>query len=183
MVGGMNALLQLPHGTLYRIPPSFSFDLTIELALTTGVRLLVCGNRLPFYDLAYELARRVGQHYAWILEERIFFARAETVTQLLDFLSELTPDATPLLVSDLLARFADETLRRRRVDELFFQCQLELQRLSQHALLFITFQARPPLERLGMALARNTRELEYSSDLQHTGTTHGPHPAPLFPAI
>jgi hypothetical protein len=182
MVGGMNALLQLPHGTLYRIPPSFSFDLTIELALTTGVRLLVCGNRLPFYDLAYELARRVGQHYAWILKERIFFARAETVTQLLDFLSELTPDPTPLLVSDLLARFADEMLRRRR-DPLFFACQLELQRLSEHARVFVSAQARPPLERLGMALARNTRELIYSSALQHTGTTHGPHPAPLFPAI
>jgi hypothetical protein len=182
MVGGMNALLQLPHGTLYRIPPSFSFDLTIELALSTGVRLLVCGNRLPFYDLAYELARRVGQHYAWILEERIFFARAETVTQLLDFLCELTPDPTPLLVSDLLARFADETLRRRR-DPLFFRCQLELQRLSEHARVFVSAQARPPLEYLGVALARNTRALEYSSNLQHTGTTHGPHSAPLFPAI
>ena len=182
MVGGMQPLAQLPLGTIYRIPPSFSFDLTIELALTTGVRLLVCGNRLPFYDLAYELARRVGQHYAWILEERIFFARAETVTQLLDFLCELTPDPTPLLVSDLLARFADETLRRRR-DQLFFRCQIELQRLSEHAWVFVSAQARPPLEYLGVVLARNTRELIYSSDLQHTGTTHGPHPAPLFPAI
>ena len=181
MVGGMNALLQLPLGPIYRISPSCSFDLTIELALTTGVRLLVCGNRLPFYDLAYELARRVGQHYAWILEERIVFARAETVTQLLDFLAELTPDATPLLVSDLLARFGDEDARR--VDQLFFRCQLELQRLSEHARVFVSAQARPPLEYLGIVLARNTRELEYSSDLQHTGTTHGPHPAPLFPAI
>ena len=177
----MNALLQLPLGQIYRVSRASSFDLTIELALRTGVRLLVCGNRLPFYDLAYELARRVGQGYVWILEERIVFARAETVLQLLDVLNELKPNPTPLLVSDLLARFGDED--NRRVDELFFQCQLELQRLSQCALLFVSAQARPPLERLGAALSRASRACEYSSDTQTTGNTDGPYPAPLFTAI
>ncbi len=177
----MQPLTQLPFGPIYRIPRSSSFDLTIELALSTGLRLLVCGNRLPFYDLAYELARRVGQDYVRILEERISFARAETVLQLLDFLSELKPDTTPLLVSDLLARFGDED--NRRVDALFFQCQLELQRLSQHALLFVSAQARPPLERLGAALSRLSRACQYSSETQSTGTANGPYPAPLFAAI
>ena len=177
----MQSPAQLPLGPIYRIPRSSSFDLTIELALSTGVRLLVCGNRLPFYDLAYELARRVGQDYVRILEERISFARAETVLQLLDFLTELKPDTTPLLVSDLLARFGDEDARR--VDALFFQCQLELQRLSQHALLFVSAQARPPFERLDAALSRLSQACQYSSEIQSTGTANGPYPAPLFAAI
>ena len=101
--------------------------------------------------------------------------------EMLDVLNELKPNPTPLLVSDLLARFGDED--NRRVDELFFQCQLELQRLSQCALLFVSAQARPPLERLGAALSRASRACEYSSDTQTTGNTDGPYPAPLFPAI
>ncbi len=150
----------LPRGQIYRIAKEHSFHLTVDLALTSGVRLLVCGNRLPFYDIAYELARRVGQRYEMILKEQITFSRAETCTQLVDFLEELDAQATPLLVSDLLARFYDEAVHQadRRVDELFFTCQVELQRLSQDCLVFLSADARPPLERLGHVLARVTHE-------------------------
>ncbi|MBT3390401.1 MAG: hypothetical protein HN413_08320 [Chloroflexi bacterium] len=172
---------QLPLGEIYRIPHSVSFDLTVELALTTGVRLLVCGNRLPFYDLAYELARRVGQAYTWILEERIVFARAETALQLLDFLIELTPDPTPLLVSDLLARFGEED--DRQAERFFTQCRVELRRLSQASLVFVSARPQPALERLAAALCRSSRACEYSTDHHSTGTTDGPYPATLFPAV
>ena len=56
----MQTFLTLPPGQLYLIPRENTFDLTIELALNGGLRLLICGNRLPFYDIAYELALRVG---------------------------------------------------------------------------------------------------------------------------
>jgi len=181
--GGMDELSDLPHEQIYLIPRQRTFDLTIELALTTGVRLLVCGNRLPFYDIAYALARRVGQRYEMILKEGITFSRAETCTQLIDRLSEMDAHATPLLVSDLLARFYDE--QERQVDELFFTCQVELQRLSQDCLVFVSADPRPPLERLGHVLDRITRQLEYSPspNLHQKGKHYGSHTAPLLPSI
>jgi hypothetical protein len=154
----MNEASQLQHGQIYLIPRQRTFDLTIELALTNGVRLLVCGNRLPFYDIAYELARRIGQEYERILKQGITFSRAETCTQLLDFLSEMNDQTTPLLVTDLLSRFYDE--EHAQVDELFFACQVELQRLSKDCLVFVSADARPPLERLGHVLDRITKPLE-----------------------
>ena len=154
----MKQLTELPHGHIYRLPTVAVFGLTIELALTSGVRLLICGNRLPFYDIAYALAQRVGQQYEMILREAITFSRAETCTQLVDFLEELDARATPLLVSDLLARFNDE--ENHHVDQIFFACQVELQRLSKTGLVFVSAHPRPPLERLGHVLDRTTRQVE-----------------------
>jgi len=161
----MQSLHKLPLGQLYLIPHEYTLDLTIELSLEGSLRLLVCGNRLPFYDIAYELAQRVGQRYETILKEGITFSRAETCTQLVDFLSEMDAHATPLLVSDLLARFYDED--DRQVDEIFFKCQVELQRLSKDSLVFVSANPRPPLERLGHVLDRITRQLDYSHTLHH----------------
>jgi len=177
----MDALTDLPRGALYALSREQEFPLTVELALTTGVRLLVCGNRLPFYAIAYELARRVGQRYAYFLEERIFFSRAETAVQLVDFLSELEPDPTPLLVSDLLARFAEEDACK--ADEHFFHCQLELQRLSQDTLVFISAPVRPPLERLGYALGRVTRPLPFRLPLHPVEGYYGTHTAAFFSTV
>jgi hypothetical protein len=157
----MNPLANLQRGAIYLTPGQCTFDLTIELALTTGVRLLICGNRLPFYDIAYALAGRVGQRYDIVLKERIYFSRAETCTQLVDFLSEMGGNATPLIVSDLLARFYDE--EERHVDELFFACQVELRRLSKHSLVIVSANPRPPLERLGYVLSRMARDLDCES--------------------
>jgi len=160
------------HGQLYLIPREFTFDLAVQLALTNGVRLLVCGNRLPFYDIAYELARRVGQHYERILKEQFFFSRAETCIQLVDFLCELETEPTPLIVSDLLSRFSEED--KRQVDNLFFQCQVELQRLSQSSLVFISAKARPPYERLWHALNRITQPIDsMSTRIARTPQAHG----------
>ena len=157
----MNPLANLQRGVIYLTPGQCTFDLTIELALTTGVRLLICGNRLPFYDIAYALAGRVGQRYEITLKEQIYFSRAETCIQLVDFLSEMRGSATPLIVSDLLTRFYDE--EERHVDELFFTCQVELQRLSKHSLVFVSAKPRPPLERLGYVLSRIGRDLDCAS--------------------
>jgi len=148
----------LTPGRIYLIPEEGAFDLTIEAALTSGINLLVCGNRLPFYDIAYALAGRVGQAYHSLLQEKILFSRAETCTQFLDFLSHLSRMSAPLLVTDMLSRFNDED--ERQVDELFFACQVELQRLSKDELVFVTARARPPLERLGYALSRITQLVE-----------------------
>ena len=177
----MNHPSELPRDTLYRLPGEQTFELTIELALTSGVRLLVCGNRLPFYEIAYELARRVGWEYERILREEITFARAETCIQLLDCLEEMETQATPLLVTDLLSRFYDQA--DRQVDALFFACQVELQRLSKHSLVFLGAEARPPLERLDNALRRITRPVIPLSPSQPTGNPNGPHTAALLPAI
>ena len=153
----MKQITDLPIGSLYRIPELLVFNLLIELALVTGVRLLVCGNRLPFYEIAYTLAGLVGQSYETILTEQIFFSRAETCTQLVHFLSELEPNPTPLLVTDFLARFNDED--QTQVDELFFACQIELQRLSRASLVFVSATLRPSYEKLGNALKRITQEV------------------------
>ncbi len=177
----MYELSNLRHGYIYLIPREWAFDLTVDLALARGVRLLVCGNRLPFNDIAYELARRVGQRYENILNEGITFSRAETCIQLLDFLSEMDAQTTPLLVTDLLSRFYDE--EERHADQLFFTCQLDLQRLSQDCLVFVSAKARPPLERLGHVLTRITRDLNPKSIPHQKGNTHGPHTATLFPSI
>jgi hypothetical protein len=154
----MQRLTDLKRGQIYRVTYQFAFDLMIELALTAGVKLLVCGNRLPFYEIAYELARRVGQQYDTILKERLFFSRAETCIQLVDFLSEMHADALPLLVTDMLARFKDED--QDQVDELFFACQVELERLSKETLVFVSTKSYPGLERLEYVLARITRQLD-----------------------
>ncbi len=164
----MDARNQHSKGQLFLIPREYTFDLTVELALEGSLRLLVCGNRLPFYDIAYELARRVGQHYERILREQIFFSRAETCIQLVDFLCELESDPTPLIVSDFLSRFSDED--ERQVDNLFFQCQVELQRLSQSALVFISAKQRPPHERFWHALNRITHPIEFSEHGSHGET-------------
>jgi len=185
----MKELSDLPIDHIYLIPREYAFDLTIELALTSGVRLLVCGNRLPFYDIAYELAQRVGQRYEIILKEGITFSRAETCTQLVDFLSEMDAQNTPLLVSDLLARFYAEADHQagnqadRHVDQLFFACQVELQRLSRDCLVFISANPKPPLERLGNVLARITHQLDLPIQSQIKGITYGPHTATLFSPI
>ena len=171
----MDNLPALALGQLYLLPNEYAFSLTIELALTTGVNLLVCGNRLPFYDIAYELARRVGGRYESILREQVYFSRAETCIQLVDFLAELEYSYRPLFVSDLLSRFQDED--ERDVDRLFFACQVELQRLSLGELVFINATPRPPLERLGFALARITTPLEPPTT---PGNNHGTHTAPSF---
>jgi hypothetical protein len=154
----METLSKIQPGRIYRVRPEDAFNLTIHFALATGVRLLICGNRLPFYEIAYTLAGLVGQGYETILRERIFFSRAETGTQLVDFLSEMAADPLPLLVTDLLARFKDEDARQ--VDELFFACQVELARLSKTGLVIVSAQPHPPLERLGFALARITHQLD-----------------------
>jgi hypothetical protein len=154
----METLSKIQLGRIYRIRPEDAFALTIQLALATSVRLLVCGNRLPFYEIAYTLAGLIGQEYETILRERIFFSRAETGTQLVDFLSEMDADPMPLLVTDLLARFNDED--DNQVDELFFACQVELERLSKTGLVLVSATPRPPLERLGFALERITHKLD-----------------------
>jgi len=200
----MQNFLTLPTGQLYHISRENTFDLTIELALNGGLRLLVCGNRLPFYDIAYELARRVGQEYERILKEEISFSRAETCIQLVDFLSEMDAQTTPLLVSDLLSRFYAEA--DRHVDQLFFACQVELQRLSRTCPVFVSANPKPPLERLAYVLARVTQPLEAISTRisrmetdkefhinirpirvhpcpNKLGEFHGTHTATLFPPI
>ena len=178
----MDNLINLPRGALYAIHREQEFSLTIELALTTGVRLLVCGNNLPFYAIAYELARRVGQQYVYFLEERIFFSRAETAIQLVDFLCDLKPNPTPLLITDLLARFTEEDTRQ--ADELFFHCQLELERLSRDTLIFISAPVHPPLERLGYALRRITRPFPFRLPSYRTeGYYHGTHTASFLPTV
>ena len=154
----MQRLTGLERAQIYRVSHPSVFGLVIELALTTGVKLLVCGNRLPFYEITYELARRVGQQYDTILKERLFFSRAETCTQLVDFLCEMHADALPLLVTDMLARFKDED--DSQVDELFFACQVELQRLSKETLVFLSTKTYPGLERLEHVLARITCQLD-----------------------
>ena len=154
----MQRLTGLEHGQIYRVSNPSVFNLVIELALTSGVKLLVCGNRLPFYEIAYELARRVGQQYDTILKERLFFSRAETCIQLVDFLSEMQVDRMPLLVTDMLARFKDED--DSQVDELFFACQVELQRLSKETLVFVSTKTYPDLEQLEHVLARITHQLD-----------------------
>jgi hypothetical protein len=154
----MEPISTLQLGHIYRVNHEDTFDLTIQLALDSGFRLLVCGNRLPFYELTYALADLIGQGYETILRERIFFSRAETCTQLVDFLSEMEADQMPLLVTDLLARFKDED--ENQVDELFFACQVELERISRTSLVFISAAPRPPLERLGLVLARITHNLD-----------------------
>jgi len=154
----METLSKIQLSRIYRIRPEDAFNLTIQFALATGVRLLICGNRLPFYEIAYTLAGLVGQGYETILRERIFFSRAETGTQLVDFLSEMAADPMPLLVTDLLARFKDED--DRQVDELFFACQVELARLSKTGPVIVSAKPRPPLERLGFALERITHKLD-----------------------
>jgi len=181
----MQELCDLRRGHLYWIPREYAFDLTIELALTSGVQLLVCGNRLPFYDIAYELARRVGQVYERILKEKISFSRAETCTQLVDFLSEMDAQTTPLLVSDFLSRFYAEADRQvdRHVDQLFFACQVELQRLIRDCPVFLSANPKPPLERLGRVLARVTRQIDPLIQSQPKGNYHGSHTATLFPPI
>ena len=157
----MQWLTGLKRAQIYRVSHPSVFDLVIELALTSGVKLLVCGNRLPFYEIAYELARRVGQQYDTILKERLFFSRAETCIQLVDFLSEMHADTLPLLVTDMLARFKDED--DSQVDELFFACQVELQRLSKETLVFLSTKSYPGLERLEHVLARITCQLDEDS--------------------
>jgi hypothetical protein len=154
----METLSQIQLGRIYRIRPEDAFTLTIQLALATSVRLLICGNRLPFYAIAYTLAGLLGQGYEMILREHIFFSRAETCAQLVDFLSDLAADPMPLLVTDLLARFKDED--ERQVDELFFACQVELERLSKAGLVIVSATPKPPLERLGFVLQRVTQALE-----------------------
>jgi len=154
----MNSLTNLPVGNLYQVPTQSTFGLTIDLALTTGIKLLVCGNRLPFYEIAYALAYQVGQRYSTILRENIFFSRAETCIQLVDFLSEMEAGPLPLLVTDMLSRFNDED--DDQIDELFFICQVELERVSKAALVFVNAAPRPPQERLGCVLARITQELD-----------------------
>ena len=175
----------LPYGNINLIQREYAFDLTVELALSSGVRLLVCGNHLPFYDIAYELARRVGQRYEFILKERITFSRAETCTQLLDFLTDMDSHTTPLLVSDLLSRFYAEADHQadRHVDQLFFTCQVELMRLSQTCPVFVSAKVRPPLERLGYVLDRITRQLDYIHTFYQKGKHNGSHTAPLLPSI
>jgi hypothetical protein len=155
----MERFSDLPRGRIYRISKQHTFGLTIDLALHTGVRLLVCGNHLPFYDIAYALASHVGQRYEAILKEHMTFSRAETCIQLLDFLSEMDEHPTPLLITDLLARFSDED--DNQVDELFFACQIELERLCSATLLFVNATPRPPLERLDFVLRRITHTFEY----------------------
>jgi len=150
----MNQIPTLQPGQIFRVRRESIFDLTIQLALDRGLRLLVCGNRLPFYEIAYALASRIGQRYEMILRERVFFARAETCTQLVDFLSDLAADPTPLLVTDFLRHFTEED--DDQVDELFFACQIELERLSKTSLVFVSATPRPPLERLGYVLERIT---------------------------
>jgi len=179
----MDELSNLPHGQIYFIPRHWAFELTVELALAKGVRLLVCGNRLPFYDIAYELARRVGQRYENVLNEGITFSRAETCIQLVDFLSEMDAQTTPLLVTDLLSRFYDED--DRQVDELFFKCQVDLRRLSQDGLVFVSANPKPPLERLGHVLDRITLQPDYSPSpkLDQKGKYYGSHTTPLLPSI
>ena len=154
----MQRLTDLKRGQIYRVSNPSAFELVIELALTSGVKLLVCGNRLPFYEIAYELARRVGQRYDTILKEKLFFSRAETCIQLVDFLSEMQADGMPLLVTDILARFKDED--DNQIDELFFACQIELQRLSKETLVFASTKSYPGLERFEHVLARITRQLD-----------------------
>jgi len=177
----MHTLLTLPPGQLYLIPRENTFDLTIELALNGGLRLLMCGNHLPFYDIAYELARRVGHKYERILKEEISFSRAETCIQLVDFLSEMDAQTTPMLVSDLLSRFYAEA--DRQVDQLFFACQVELQRLSRDCPVFISANPKPPLERLGHVLSRITHQINPQTYHIFKGNTHGPYTATLFPPI
>ena len=181
----MKELSDLPIDHIYQIPREYTFDLTVHLALTSGVRLLVCGNRLPFYDITYELARRVGQRYEIILKEGITFSRAETCIQLVDFLSEMDAHPTPLLVSDLMSRFYAEADHHadRHVDQLFFTCQVELQRLSHGCLVFVSAKARPPLERLEHVLARITHQIDTPFQFQLKGQHHGPYTATLFPSI
>jgi hypothetical protein len=154
----MQRLTDLKRGQIYLVSNSSVFDLMIESAITTGIKLLVCGNRLPFYEIAYELARRVGQRYDTILKEKLFFSRAETCIQLVDFLSEMQADALPLLVTDMLARFKDED--DNQIDELFFACQVELERLSKETLVFVSTKAYPGLERFERVLMRITRQLD-----------------------
>jgi hypothetical protein len=154
----MKWLTNLKRGQIYLVTNLSTFDLMIELALTTGIELLVCGNRLPFYEITYELARRVGQRYDTILKENIYFSRAETCIQLVDFLSEMEANTVPLLITDMLARFKDED--DDQVDELFFACQVELERLSKETLVFVSANTHPPLERLEHVLARITHRLD-----------------------
>jgi hypothetical protein len=156
---------RLKPGRLYYLsgPGEATFqrtlELTVRLTLRDDVTLLLCGNRLGFYTIAYTLAREAGGRYDELLRTRCFFSRAETAAQICDTLAHMRPPHTALLITDLLARFYDEEDERHAV-EMFQLCMEDIRRLKQYTPVVISAAPRPPLERLGRVLERAADEVE-----------------------
>ena len=128
-------------------------DLLIDFALQGPVRVLLGGNDFPVYTIAYDLAARTGEYYA-ILEEGIHLSRAETVYQMTELLKQTPGSATPTLVSDLLNSFMEDSLTAKEVNQLLFECILELQQLCKTAPVYVSSYESPIRPHLLMALSK-----------------------------
>lgn len=128
-------------------------NLLIDFALQGPVLMLLGGNDFPVYTIAYDLAARTGEYYT-ILKEGIHLSRAETVYQMTELLKQTPSSATPTLVSDLLNPFMEDSLTTKEINQLLFECIIELHRLSKTAPVYVSSCESPTRPHLLMALSK-----------------------------
>ena len=120
--------------------------LLTELALRDGVHLIIGGNRLDGHQLAREVRRRttaVDETMARIILKRPF-----TGYQLVAALTEATGHQ-PLLVTDMLTPFADESLSDGEARRLVQTAVFQLRGLAVDRPVLVTVRP-PPGERAGL---------------------------------
>ena len=136
---GLVALLASPRSD------ELLLTLAAHLAWRGAVRVLDGGNRFSAYRLARALARMPGHLQRADPQpalERVTIARAFTCYQMAALLSETPGGCQPVLVSDLLDTFYDQSaslVERRR---LLQGCLDDLTRLSREAVVVV--HLRPP---------------------------------------
>ena len=141
---GRFSLLIAPDQALERL-----LDPVASLAWLGPLRILDGGNSFNVYHVARHLERRRPAHTAPEIDlhsilANIQVARAFTCYQVVALLSDTPTTLAPTLVLDMLATFADETVRFDERRRLLSACLLELHRLSRLAPLGVSVRLPHP---------------------------------------
>lgn len=119
--------------------------LLAELALRGKVLVIDGGNRLQAYPLARALRERTTR--LDLLSQRLLIRRAFTAYQMLTLLENTSALSSPLVILDLLVTFYDETLAAGPARWLIQRCLQEIDRLQNHAPVFILLISSPTSQR------------------------------------
>jgi len=119
--------------------------LLAELALRGKVLVIDGGNRLQAYSLARALRERTTR--LDLLSQRLLIRRAFTAYQMLTLLESTPALTSPLVILDLLATFYDETLAVGSARWLIQRCLQQIDRLQNHAPVFILLISSPTSQR------------------------------------
>jgi hypothetical protein len=139
-------------------------ELIDRFAIQDTVQVVVGGNRISFDHLPLILGDQAGRVYEIL--DHILVSRAESCYQMLDVLAALPPSPAPLVITDMLESFYEDSLTLKEVTQQLQRCLARLGELSKQAPVLLSARSNPARPSLMQLLEQHASSRFYFQPLE-----------------